>query len=311
VSTGLTNLLTLARVSNLPTVWSNVLAAWWLGGGGQPWMLLPLLLGASLLYAGGCTLNDAFDARWDAQHRPERLIPSGRMTRTGVALAGSYEMAAGVMLILFTHPQPWWPVVSLAACIVLYDAWHKQSPLSVLSMGGCRWLLYLTAASVAGEVPRAVILSGGVLCLYIIVLSLVARGEARPNPGNSAPGSRWLLLLVPLAIAALNFTPSSESRPLVNATLFHFTAHLPGSGHWVPPLVFAAGLAVLLPWRSRNVGQWVNRLLAAIPLLDLALVLAFFAGGAGVGFAFDDKALALFPLMVLLSLVFQRRFQAT
>ena len=35
-------LLALSRVSHLPTVWSNCLAGWWLGGGGN-FAKLPLL----------------------------------------------------------------------------------------------------------------------------------------------------------------------------------------------------------------------------------------------------------------------------
>ena len=36
----LRTLLILGRVSNLPTVWSDCLAAWWLGGGGNVWTLV-------------------------------------------------------------------------------------------------------------------------------------------------------------------------------------------------------------------------------------------------------------------------------
>jgi len=46
-------LLILGRVSNLPTVWSNCLAGWWLSGGGNFWKLALLLAGASALYTGG------------------------------------------------------------------------------------------------------------------------------------------------------------------------------------------------------------------------------------------------------------------
>ncbi|MDP5019718.1 MAG: UbiA family prenyltransferase, partial [Opitutales bacterium] len=86
--------LILTRGSNLPTVWSNVLAGWLLAHGlrlhppgseyaGQPpdplgWGgLLLLLLGVSLTYVGGMILNDAFDARWDAERRSTRPIPAG------------------------------------------------------------------------------------------------------------------------------------------------------------------------------------------------------------------------------------------
>src|SRR5205085_11052794 len=73
----LRTLLILGRVSNLPTVWSNCLAGWILGGGGQLGRLMVLCAGATFLYTGGMYLNDAFDAEFDLQHRPERPIPSG------------------------------------------------------------------------------------------------------------------------------------------------------------------------------------------------------------------------------------------
>ena len=83
--------LILARASNLPTVWSNCLAGWWLGLGYSTWDLherpLPLLLvGATMLYLGGMFLNDAFDANFDAQYRRERPIPCGAISERAVWL---------------------------------------------------------------------------------------------------------------------------------------------------------------------------------------------------------------------------------
>src|SRR6202021_3338880 len=77
-------LLFLGRVSNLPTVWSNCLAGWWLAGGGN-FKALPLLLaGTSFLYIGGMFLNDAFDVGFDRQRRAERPIPSGQISLAAV-----------------------------------------------------------------------------------------------------------------------------------------------------------------------------------------------------------------------------------
>ena len=45
-------LLVVGRVSNLPTVWSNSLAAWLLGGGGAWGRFGLLCAGATLLYTG-------------------------------------------------------------------------------------------------------------------------------------------------------------------------------------------------------------------------------------------------------------------
>ena len=79
-------LLVLGRVSNLPTVWSNCLAGWWLGGGGHFAKLPFLLLVVTLLYLGGMLLNDAFDADFDRQHRKERQTRA-RLRRPGALLA--------------------------------------------------------------------------------------------------------------------------------------------------------------------------------------------------------------------------------
>ena len=70
--------LILGRVSNLPTVWTNVLVAWLLSGGAFTWSaaLSWMLAGASLLYVGGTTLNDFFDVAFDREFRKERPIPS-------------------------------------------------------------------------------------------------------------------------------------------------------------------------------------------------------------------------------------------
>src|SRR6266404_5363250 len=73
-------LLILGRVSNLPTVWSNCLAGWLLGGGGTAWILVVICLGATCLYVGGMFLNDAFDVEFDREYRRERPIPSQQIT---------------------------------------------------------------------------------------------------------------------------------------------------------------------------------------------------------------------------------------
>src|ERR1700751_5400796 len=74
----LRTLLVLGRVSNLPTVWSNCLTGWILGGGTGWLRFLLSVWGASGLYVGGMYLNDFCDAAFDAQFRKERPIPSGK-----------------------------------------------------------------------------------------------------------------------------------------------------------------------------------------------------------------------------------------
>src|SRR5678815_4009305 len=139
----LRTLLILGRVSNLPTVWSNCLAGWLLGNGGEWTHFALLAAGATLLYAGGMYLNDAFDAEFDSQHRRERPIPSGAIRAGTVWRIGIALLVAGVGLFvplgLFTGLL----AVLLCCCIVLYDAVHKLVTLSPVIMALCRFLLYL------------------------------------------------------------------------------------------------------------------------------------------------------------------------
>ena len=105
----LRTLLVLGRVSNLPTVWSNCLAGWWLGGGGNFGRLPFLFLGVSLLYTAGMFLNDAFDEGFDRQRRAERPIPSGKISAPRVWLLGFGQLALGIFSCCSAARPPPWP----------------------------------------------------------------------------------------------------------------------------------------------------------------------------------------------------------
>jgi 4-hydroxybenzoate polyprenyltransferase len=189
----------LGRVSNLPTVWSNCLAAWLLGGAGN-WQRFSLLgVGATLLYLGGMFLNDAFDVAFDRQYRPERPIPSGRISERAVwGLAASF-LSAGWLVVLQLGERAAVLGSMLLASIVLYDAIHKGTGFAPALMAACRFVLYLTAAAAAQDrlsvevVCRSLALAG-----YILGISCLARGESKPT----AVG-RWpiALLFAPVLMA--------------------------------------------------------------------------------------------------------------
>src|ERR1700761_678047 len=107
-------LLVLARGSNLPTVWSNCLAGWWLTGGHNYWKLPFLLLGVSALYTAGMFLNDAFDADFDRQRRPERPIPSGKIDAGTVWRTGFGLLLAGFILLVPLG----WMAIGATVCLI-------------------------------------------------------------------------------------------------------------------------------------------------------------------------------------------------
>jgi 4-hydroxybenzoate polyprenyltransferase len=177
--------LRLGRVSNLPTVWTNVMAGVALNGGGlDPRVIVPVAMAASLFYVAGMYLNDAFDWRWDAQHRPERPIPAGQVKAGTVFAAGFAMMAAGLVLLAVGpgRPAPLFGGLGLGACILVYDLSHKNNPLAPVVMGLCRVAVYVIAAlAVSAHLTTAVYVGGGLQLVYLIALTLVARHEHK-NP---------------------------------------------------------------------------------------------------------------------------------
>ena len=173
--------LRLGRVSNLPTVWTNVLAASVLAGTPRTGVTVALIaLACSLSYVGGMFLNDAFDRAYDARVRPERPIPSGAISARAVFVWGFGLLAAGAALLVAVAASRAAGVaaLALAALIVLYDAWHKDNPFGPLLMGLCRVMVYVcTAVALTGTIP-AVVLGGAVVLLgYLMGLTYVARQE--------------------------------------------------------------------------------------------------------------------------------------
>jgi 4-hydroxybenzoate polyprenyltransferase len=185
MSSPLRTALRLGRVSNLPTVWTNVMAGLALNGGAlDPRVIAIVGVATSLFYVAGMYLNDAFDWRWDAQHRPERPIPSGEISARAVFVAGFGMMAVGLVLLALGpgHPAPFFGGLALGACIVIYDVSHKKNPLAPVVMGLCRVAVYVIAAlAVAPHLASAVYLGGALQLAYLVALTLVARHETK-NP---------------------------------------------------------------------------------------------------------------------------------
>lgn len=176
--------LRLGRVSNLPTVWTNVAAGIALNGGDpSPGRIVPLGLAMSAFYVGGMYLNDAFDHRWDAQHRPERPIPSGLVSTPVVYAAGFALLMLGLALAALSSGMAGFQAAfALGALVVIYDATHKWNPLGPVIMGLCRVAVYVCAAlAVAPQVAIAVWVGAAALLVYLIALTMIARRETQ-NP---------------------------------------------------------------------------------------------------------------------------------
>ncbi len=194
-------LLALSRVSHLPTVWSNCLAGWWLGGHGNFAKLPFLFLGVSALYTGGMFLNDAFDADFDRQRRAERPIPSGAISLPAVWGWGLGWLGLGTLCLTAVGRTTGFLALVLLLCIIIYDATHKVVTASPWLMGVCRFWVYVIAGSAgAAGVSGGPIWCGVALALYVAGMGSLAQHE---SSRGQVPYWPLALLLAPVVLALI------------------------------------------------------------------------------------------------------------
>ena len=207
-------------------------------------------MGASLaLYCAGLLWNDCFDYATDRRERPWRPLPSGRIGRARACWVAAGLSALGVLLA--GHAWPW--AASLLGLILFYDGVAKRfAGLGVTVMGCCRGanLLLGVLCSWPQEAqpwPPMALFAAGYMTLYILLVSVVARGEAEAGARVSRP-----LRVLPVAMTLL-FVPLLWLRGQSEAL-------------WAP-LAACVPLAVLLLVR-RPVPEVVGGLIRHLVLLQ-------------------------------------------
>lgn len=277
-------LLVMGRVSNLPTVWSNCLAGWLLGGGGD-WHLFAVLgSGATFLYLGGMFLNDAFDAEFDRQHRRERPIPAGVISEWKAWCLSFMLLASGAVVLLLLGGLVFKVTLALVVTIVAYNAFHQQFSLAPILMAMCRVFLVILGAAAAQRGPDGLALwCAAALGVYVAGLSFLAREEHRPGAVKYWPS---VLLFGPIALCLLvNDGPFGRQGLVLAFVLFCWLLGCLITAYGVP--------------RGR-LSEAVAKLLAGIVLVDLAAV-----GPVA------PELVIVFPGLFILALLLQRFVPAT
>jgi len=282
----LSTLLRLGRISNLPTIWTNVLAGSVIAGGsahGDDVALIVIAMTA--FYVGGMYLNDFFDRVADARDRPGRPIDAGEIRASSVLLIGFALLAAGVVLLVPFGRSAMLCGLLLAGVIVLYDVWHKGNSLSPVVMGLCRALVYIgTGVAVTGSIPHALVIGAAALGCHVAGITYAAKQESLDRVGNLWP---LVLLAVPLLVAL----PALFGGPIIIAAFVLLLA------------ADAVAIRLLMMRPSRGaVPVAVSGLIAAICLVD---ALAIAAAGGGI------LLVAIAALGYPLTRLFQRSIPGT
>lgn len=249
-----------------------------------------LVVISALLYMAGMVLNDVFDAEIDAQERPQRPIPSGRVSLSTARAVGWQLLAiaviAGWLLGLRVGDlRPAIVATALAGCVLLYDGFLKRTPAGPLGMGACRMLNVLLGMSLAeGPWLREHWLVAAAIGVYIAGVTWFSRGEAgRSHRGYLIVG--MLVILVGVGLLSLLPGWTDRLKPLLEQQPIR----------WVLLLaVFAMVIGLRCLWAiaeptSRRVQMVVRQSLLSLVVLNAAVCFAV-AGPLG--------ALAVLTLLI-------------
>lgn len=208
--------LEFCRVSNLPTIWTNVLAAIVLSGTG--WTIgdyLLIAISISCFYTGGICLNDFWDAPFDAIHNPRRPLPSGRIPMRSAWVMTITLFGTGLILLSLTlQGFAIFGGVLLLSAILIYNRYHKKHPWSVFVMGACRFLVYaVSSLAIAGKLFPSVLIAGTAQFFYVLLLSLTSRVEHLVKRRRS-------ISLIPTMIAGISLVDGFAMAVLASPVWF-------------------------------------------------------------------------------------------
>ncbi len=230
--------LELMRPPNIITAFADIFAGFAAAGGIlmltdgdiliEPSGLGWLLLATFGLYGGGVVYNDVFDAELDAKERPERPIPSQRISRFGASLLGAVLYLTGVLSAFQVNPVAGWLAVIIVIMTLIYDGKAKHSVVfGPMFMGFCRGGNLLLGAAILPEMIPDIWYLAFFPIVYIASITLVSRGEV--SGGRKAHGKLALgmNLLVIAGLAGLHFSDHFEILRALPFLLIFIFAVLP------------------------------------------------------------------------------------
>ncbi len=214
----------LVRLPNLFTAAADPIAGAILAVGAtvSPRRWLPLALASAAIYAAGIVLNDVFDYEIDKRERPNRPLPSGRVSRRFAAWLGSLLMIGGVALAAVPGERPpLFVALALASAVLVYDVWARKTVLGPEVMGLCRGLnLALGLSLDPGFGGPSALMAAGAFGLFVVGLTWISRSEVEEGRSRGVAAGMVIqdlaiLGLFAAILRAATFPGAGSERPIL------------------------------------------------------------------------------------------------
>jgi len=241
---------------------------------GLPEVLLAAL--AAALVAGGAnSLNDACDAEIDRRNRPERPVPSGRISPEGARNWGFYLMLAGVLCGFTVNIPAGIVATGVSGLMILYDYRLKRELLwGNLAVALSTGLALYYGALAAGH-PAAGIVPG--LFAFLINLAREIIKDVEDVAGDRSAGagtlpirygsrgatlSSALVLLILIVVSPLPYRAGTLDSDYARIVLIGVDLPL-------------AAIAIRLFFATEaRVLRWISNSLKAVMVIGLAALYA-------------------------------------
>jgi 4-hydroxybenzoate polyprenyltransferase len=246
----------------------------------------------------GIVLNDVFDVNVDADERPERPIPSGRVSLKEAATAGWTLLVCGTAVAWYVSfsANDWRAGVVatlLASCILLYDGGLKRTRLAPLVMGECRLLNVLLGMSLMiipwGKFEISVAIGIGI---YIIGVTIFARMDAHTSSPIRLIAGLIVLLAGMGILAAVPFFTGYRPSLAVSAVGWYFL--------WAAIAIIIGRRCVMAVFdpSPERVQAAVRNCVHSIIVLDAAVCVGYSNWHSVFGHAVPFSALVILALLI-------------
>lgn len=281
--------LQLMRPANIVTAWADILAGFAVSGAviTDSTSLAWLLLATTGLYGGGVVFNDVCDAQLDAIERPERAIPSDRISLQAATVLGTLLLGVGILAAAQVSRLSLILALFIAIAALIYNRYSKHhSLLGPLNMGLCRGSNLLLGVSAVPLMVSQRWYLALIPIIYIAAVTAISRGEVAGGKQKTGAIALVLLGIVLLSLLALSWIP-----------YYSFLAALP---FWalLAVQVFPAWLKATTNPSPDIIRQAVKIGVISLILLDATLGAGFTGGMLGF------LILGLLPLSLALARLF-------
>jgi hypothetical protein len=270
----------LVRLPNIFTSVSDVLAGYILASPGliDIHNLIPLTIASACLYGGGIVFNDYFDYSADKTERPNRPLPSAKVSQREALCLGIILFMIALFSTFLVN------LISLCVSIIIiflvmsYNAGTKNvSVIGTFNMGLCRFLNMILGLSIIPATVSSNWIFPLILMIYVMLITALSKLEVKGD-------GKVKIVLVSVCFLVLVFLAGSLpiKGSLPNTTslglLFIFTL----------VVLWPMGKAIIKPC-PENIQGTIKTMVLSIIILD-----AYFVMGATNG---------LYALVVLALLI--------